>query len=652
MQSNDVQQAGVTTPLSRSGEQGGESVYRSILRENFGHPSFRGIQQDIVESIGAGHDTLGLMPTGGGKSITFQVPALAKEGICLVISPLIALMKDQVTHLREKGIKAAAIYTGMTRDEVIVTLENCIFGNYKFLYVSPERLSSELFLAKLSHMQVSFVTVDEAHCISQWGYDFRPSYLKIAQIRQLLPHAPILALTATATPAVVEDIQRQLHFSRPNVKRMSFARPNLVYSVRRIRTSREQEVERVLKEVEGSSIVYTRSRAGTYELAEWLNARGVTATFFHAGLTNREKTERAAAWQRGDIRVMVATNAFGMGIDKADVRSVIHADVPDSPEAYFQEAGRAGRDGQRACAVLLYDEYSIGVLKRRIEDTYPPEEYVAQVYEDVCCFLQMAIGDGYGVTREFSLEDFCRSFRHFPVRAYNALQLLTRAGFIEYTDAEENRSRVMMTCQRDELYNYHFPPAAEHVLWHLLRTCTGIFAEFAFIEEGDIAVKLGMAETEVSEALIVLSRMHVVRFVPRKYIPYVTFTQRRLDRDEVVLPRTVYEDRKREMTQRVQTMIGYLKTDGCRSRYLLNYFGETDGADCGQCDNCAELSPTVDMAAVYQRVVTLLQSHGVLPVRDIRFADIPDHIVAEVLQQMFDEEQLAMLPDGLRVRLV
>ena len=652
MQSNDVQQAGVTTPLSRSGEQGGESVYRSILRENFGHPSFRGIQQDIVESIGAGHDTLGLMPTGGGKSITFQVPALAKEGICLVISPLIALMKDQVTHLREKGIKAAAIYTGMTRDEVIVTLENCIFGNYKFLYVSPERLSSELFLAKLSHMQVSFVTVDEAHCISQWGYDFRPSYLKIAQIRQLLPHAPILALTATATPAVVEDIQRQLHFSRPNVKRMSFARPNLVYSVRRIRTSREQEVERVLKEVEGSSIVYTRSRAGTYELAEWLNARGVTATFFHAGLTNREKTERAAAWQRGDIRVMVATNAFGMGIDKADVRSVIHADVPDSPEAYFQEAGRAGRDGQRACAVLLYDEYSIGVLKRRIEDTYPPEEYVAQVYEDVCCFLQMAIGDGYGVTREFSLEDFCRSFRHFPVRAYNALQLLTRAGFIEYTDAEENRSRVMMTCQRDELYNYHFPPAAEHVLWHLLRTCTGIFAEFAFIEEGDIAVKLGMAETEVSEALIVLSRMHVVRFVPRKYIPYVTFTQRRLDRDEVVLPRTVYEDRKREMTQRVQTMIGYLKTDGCRSRYLLNYFGETDGGDCGQCDNCAELSPTVDMAAVYQRVVTLLQSHGVLPVRDIRFADIPDHIVAEVLQQMFDEEQLAMLPDGLRVRLV
>ena len=651
MQSNDVQQAGVTTPLSRSGEQGGESVYRSILRENFGHPSFRGIQQDIVESIGAGHDTLGLMPTGGGKSITFQVPALAKEGICLVISPLIALMKDQVTHLREKGIKAAAIYTGMTRDEVIVTLENCIFGNYKFLYVSPERLSSELFLAKLSHMQVSFVTVDEAHCISQWGYDFRPSYLKIAQIRQLLPHAPILALTATATPAVVEDIQRQLHFSRPNVKRMSFARPNLVYSVRRIRTSREQEVERVLKEVEGSSIVYTRSRAGTYELAEWLNARGVTATFFHAGLTNREKTERAAAWQRGDIRVMVATNAFGMGIDKADVRSVIHADVPDSPEAYFQEAGRAGRDGQRACAVLLYDEYSIGVLKRRIEDTYPPEEYVAQVYEDVCCFLQMAIGDGYGVTREFSLEDFCRSFRHFPVRAYNALQLLTRAGFIEYTDAEENRSRVMMTCQRDELYNYHFPPAAEHVLWHLLRTCTGIFAEFAFIEEGDIAVKLGMAETEVSEALIVLSRMHVVRFVPRKYIPYVTFTQRRLDRDEVVLPRTVYEDRKREMTQRVQTMIGYLKTDGCRSRYLLNYFGETEVADCGRCDNCADLSPTVDMAAVYQRVVTLLQSHGVLPVRDIRFADIPDHIVAEVLQQMFDEEQLSMLPDGLRVRL-
>ena len=497
--------------------------YLSILTHYFGFTSFRGIQEEIIESIGAGRDTLGLMPTGGGKSITFQVPALAQDGLCLVISPLIALMKDQVAHLREKGIKATAVYTGMTHDEVIVALENCIFGNYKFLYVSPERLSSELFQAKLSHMKVSFITVDEAHCISQWGYDFRPSYTQISKIRKLLPHAPVLALTATATPAVVEDIQRQLGFSEPNVKQMSFERKNLIYSVQFIRQSPEQELQELLIRVPGSAIVYTRSRLATRELASWLVAQGISATHFHAGLTNREKNERAAAWQRGDIRVMVATNAFGMGIDKADVRLIVHTDVPDSPEAYFQEAGRAGRDGQTAHAVLLYNSSSIAVLRRRVEDTYPPEEYVKKVYEDACCFLQMAMGDGYMVTREFNLEEFCRAFRHYPVRAYNALQLLSRAGYIEWADAEENRSRVMMNCHREELYSYHLPPLMDKVLQHLLRTCTGIFSEYAFIDEGEIAHDLCVGENDISEQLVELSRRHILQFIPRKFIPYLTF---------------------------------------------------------------------------------------------------------------------------------
>ena len=626
-----------------------ESVYLSVLKEYFGYDSFRGIQQEIIESIGAGRDTLGLMPTGGGKSITFQVPALAKEGLCLVISPLIALMKDQVEHLRQKGIKSVAIYTGMSRDEVIVALENCIYGNFKFLYVSPERLSSELFLSKLRRMHVSFIAVDEAHCISQWGYDFRPSYLAIAQVRQVQPNAPVLALTATATPAVVKDIQKQLQFSHENVFRMSFERKNLIYSVRLYTGTQEQEVKELLREIEGCSIVYVRSRKGARELAEWLSGQGILATFYHAGLTNKEKNERARAWKQGDIRVMVATNAFGMGIDKPDVRSVIHADVPDSPEAYFQEAGRAGRDGQPAHAILLRSPRAEAILRRRIDETYPPEEYVVQVYEDMCCFLQMAIGDGFGVTREFSLDDFCRNFRHYPVRAYNALQLLSRAGYIEWVDAEENQSRVMITCRRDELYGLHIPSTADRLLGLMLRSYTGIFSEYAFIDENRMAMELGVTEAEVSEALITLSRAHILNFIPRKFIPYVTFTQRRLDNDEIILPRSIYADRRRELEQRIQTIIGYLHTDECRSRYFLNYFGEGEAQDCGHCDNCignqtllpGQRPMQVDEKEdIRQRILELFRQQGRDALEDLHLEGVADRKVAEVLHQMLLEEDI------------
>ena len=592
------------------------------------------------------------MPTGGGKSITFQVPALAKDGLCLVISPLIALMKDQVEHLKHKGIKAVGIYTGMSREEVIVALENCIYGNFKFLYVSPERLSSELFLSKLRHMHVSFIAVDEAHCISQWGYDFRPSYLAIAQVRRLLPNVPVLALTATATPAVVKDIQHKLSFSSENVFRMSFERKNLIYSVRSCVNTVEQEIKQLLQEIEGSSIVYVRSRRGTRELSEWLSSQGFLATFYHAGLTNQEKNERARAWQQGDIRVMVATNAFGMGIDKPDVRSVIHADVPDSPEAYFQEAGRAGRDGRPAHAVLLQTLRSRGILLRRIDDTYPPAEYVVQVYQDMCYFLQMAIGDGYGVTREFSLDEFCRNFHHYPVRAYNALQLLSRAGYIEWADAEENLSRVMMTCRRDELYGLHLSSTADRLLGVLLRTYTGIFSEYAFIREGELASELGLPESEISDALITLSRLHVLSFIPRKFIPYVTFLRSRLDSDEIILPPAIYADRRKEMEHRIQTMLGYLNTSECRSRYLLNYFGEQQPKVCGHCDNCLgehtllSGKPSLKIAdkeSIRRRILDLVHQQGKEALEDVHLDGATDLQVAEVLHQMMLEEDLPAL---------
>ena len=614
--------------------------YLSILKEHFGYSSFRGIQQEIIESIGSGRDTLGLMPTGGGKSITFQVPALAQKGLCLVISPLIALMKDQVMHLRRKGIKATAVYSGMSHEEVIIALENCILGDYKFLYISPERIASELFQAKLRKMHVSFITVDEAHCISQWGYDFRPAYTEIAAIRKILPTTPLLALTATATPDVVDDIQRQLRFREPNVCRMSFERKNLIYSVRRIETTKEMTIADLLKQIPGTAIVYTRSRRATYEIADYLTKVGFTATFYHAGLTNEEKNERAEAWQQGRLRIMVATNAFGMGIDKPDVRLVVHSDVPDSPEAYFQEAGRAGRDGQTAHAVLLFDERSAATLLRRVDDSFPPEDYVRQVYEDVSGFLQMAVGDGLDVTREFNLDAFCKAFRHFPTRAYNAIGILSRAGYIEWTDAEDNQSRVMILYARDELYDLRLPAAEERMLRHLLRTCTGIFSEYTYISEEAIAQTLSIDEATVSQLLINLSRQHVIRFIPRKFVPYVTFTQRRVDTPEVILPASVYADRKRELAARIQTMIGYLSTKECHSRYLLNYFGETTAKDCGQCDNCLLHTPLPepDKEVIRQRLLEFFASHHPTSAIDVDLPDLPRSAVGKILHQMLVEE--------------
>lgn len=563
-------------------------TYKEILKQYWNYDNFRGIQEEIIESIGKGHDTLGLMPTGGGKSITFQVPALAQPGLCLVITPLIALMKDQVRNLRDRGIKALAVYSGMTREEIVVALENCIFGDYKFLYISPERLDTDIFRAKLRNMKINMITVDESHCISQWGYDFRPAYLKISEIRELLPTVPVLALTATATPEVVKDIQTKLGFREDSrIFRMSFERKNLAYIVRNTE-SKQEELLHILNSVSGSAIVYTRNRKRTREVAELLVNNEITATFYHAGLNNDVKDQRQRSWLSGESRVMVATNAFGMGIDKPDVRLVIHVDLPDSPEAYFQEAGRAGRDGQKAYAVLLYAKSDKVTLSKRITDTFPDKEYIRKVYEDVNYYFQMAMGDGLGCTFAFNLDEFCRNFKHFPVQADSALKILTRAGYLEYTDEQDNASRILFTIHRDELYKLReTDPETEKLINVILRSYTGLFTDYAYINEDSLAIRSGLTRQRIYEILLMLTRRHILHYIPRKKTPYIIYTRERQEAGRLAITRDIYEERKESYITRIKAMTEYATAeDKCRSRMLLRYFGEKNEHNCGLCDVC------------------------------------------------------------------
>lgn len=562
--------------------------YLDILKEHWGYDNFRGIQEEIIRSIGQGKDTLGLMPTGGGKSITFQVPALAKKGLCIVITPLIALMKDQVRNLKERGIKAVAVYSGMTREEILVALENCIFGDYKFLYVSPERLDTEIFQTKLRRMNVCMITVDEAHCISQWGYDFRPAYLKIAEIRQMLPEVPILALTATATPEVVKDICLKLGFKEGSQTfRMSFERKNLAYIVRHTE-DKQKELIHILQKVQESAIVYTRNRKRTREITELLTANNISATFYHAGLSNEAKDQRQKSWVTGESRVMVATNAFGMGIDKPDVRIVIHIDMPDSPEAYFQEAGRAGRDGQKAYAVLLYAKSDKVNLNKRISDTFPDKEYIRKVYEDINFFFQMAMGDGAGCTFAFNIDEFCHNFKHFPVQVDSALKILTRAGYLDYTDEQDNASRLIFTLRRDELYKLQeYEADIEKLIHVILRSYTGLFTDYAFINEESLSIRTGLSRERVYEILVMLTQRRILHYIPRKKTPYIIYSQKRVDKEKLIIGPDIYEKRKESYATRIKAMIDYATAEEkCRSRMLLHYFGEKNEHNCGQCDAC------------------------------------------------------------------
>ena len=586
-------------------------TYREILRHYWGYDSFRGVQEQIIESIGSGRDTLGLMPTGGGKSITFQVPALSMDGVCLVISPLIALMKDQVRVLRNNGIKAASIQTGMSREEIITVMENCIFGGYKFLYVSPERLSSELFRTKLSHLKINLITVDESHCISQWGYDFRPSYLQIAEIRKLLPGVPVLALTATATPRVTDDIQDKLGFARKNVIKMSFFRENLSYVVRSTENKLE-ELKHILDKVPGSGIVYVKNRRETKEVSDWLNAHDVPSVFYHAGIDPILKDERQKAWTEGRYRIVVATNAFGMGIDKPDVRTVVHMDVPNSIEAYFQEAGRAGRDGQRSYAVLLHSPGDKRSIAKRISDNFPKEQFIRDVYEKLAFWHEMAVGDGRGCSFAFSLGEFCQHFSLPAIPTDSALRILTRLGYIDYSEETEFSAKLLFTASRDELYHIHHDRLTEQVMNVILRHYSGIFTDYSFIDEQYICTLTGTDRHTLYTILTNLQSQGVVRYVPERKTPLITWTRARVDTGLLRFDPEVYSTRREEFKERIGAMMEYVtRTTGCRSAIMLRYFGEHQKKPCGCCDLCLEKVSTDMTRAERTRIAdSLLECIG------------------------------------------
>ena len=626
-------------------------TYLSILKQYWGYDDFRGIQRDIIESIGKGKDTLGLMPTGGGKSITFQVPALARPGMCLVITPLIALMKDQVEALNSRGIKAACIHSGLSHEQTLVILENSVFNAYKFLYISPERLGSELFLRKLGHMKVSFITVDEAHCICQWGYDFRPSYLQIANVRKVKPDCPILALTATATPEVTRDIQKNLNFKEENVFRMSFFRPNLAYKVLHADATILGLLQ-LLEEYSGSCIVYTRNRQRCGDLAKQLIEYGYTATFYHAGLKAGEKDERQNAWLRGNYRIMVATNAFGMGIDKPDVRLVVHVDLPDSIEEYFQEAGRAGRDGKPASSVIVMDGKELELSKRRVKQHFPDLEYVRKAYEDVCCFLQLAVGDGMNVTREFNMERFCVTFHYHPLMLTSALNILDKAGYIEYRDAEEGTSRLRIDATRNQLFNA-LDGQGEQIILAMLRRYGGIFVDFVYIDEDMISRDTGLTMDIIYQDLKELARRGLVSYIPRKHIPLITFRQRRVLTEELEFPYGVYTMRKEAYVYRLNALQAYcVNTEECRSRLLLQYFGETKAHRCGICDVC-ELEDTTgiteaEFLQIRERIISQLQD-GPIKASELDIKGIRPHSLTWALDYMRAKEEL--VADGPFIRL-
>ena len=600
-----------------------------VLQKHWGYDSFRPLQLEIIESVLSGHDTLGLLPTGGGKSLTFQVPAMMLPGVTLVVTPLISLMKDQVDNLLDRGIRAVHFHSGLTRREVDLALTRCRLGKAKLAYVSPERLQNENFIAELRSLPISLIVVDEAHCISQWGYDFRPSYLKIARLRELAgENVPVLALTASATPDVTKDIMRSLQFKEERIFAKSFSRDNLSYVVR-YADFKDAMLLKVLRSTAGCSIIYVRSRKRTREIAEMLMREGISSDFYHAGLSPEDKNEKQNRWKADEVRVMVATNAFGMGIDKPDVRLVVHYDLPSSLEEYYQEAGRAGRDGKEAYAVVIASKYDKSTLSRRVADSFPDKDFIRHVYELAGNFLDVAVGEGYGQVYEFNFTLFCHTFNLPPVPTQSALILLTRSGYIEYVEETTSRSRLMVIMKKNELYSLDLDTDTEEVFQYVLRNYTGLFADYVYINEVMIAQSLRLSSETVYQSLLYLTRLHAIHYIPRKTTPYIIYTTSRELPKYLIIPLEVYERQRERMERRIDAMKNFASgMEGCRVNTMLRYFGETPECECGKCDLCrakkrANMQATnrIDDTTLTESILYLASQPGGRTV---------DHIIAQI----------------------
>ena len=634
--------------MTSGGTNDGTLQPRDILKRYWGYDNFRPLQEDIIRSVLNGNDTLGLMPTGGGKSITFQVPTMMLDGLAIVVTPIISLMKDQVDNLLARRVKATYLHAGLTRREVNIAYEKCLNGRCKFLYVSPERLANEGFMTQLKLMNVSLIVVDEAHCISQWGYDFRPSFLNIAAVRKLHPEVPVLALTATATPVVIDDIMHHLRFRSRNVFTKSFARENLTYVVRHT-NEKMGELVHILRRVPGTAIVYVRSRRRTREIALELSANGLPAEHYHAGLSVEEKEDKQNKWKSGETRIIVATNAFGMGIDKPDVRLVVHIDIPDSLEEYYQEAGRAGRDGLRSYAVLLVKPTDRAQLNRHVTEAFPPKEFIRKTYERTGNFLDVALGDGYGHTYEFNFNLFCNTFNLPVLQVHNALRILTQAGYIDFVEEVETQARVMILVGKEQLYDIPTKtPGADRVLQAILRTYTGLFADYVYINEETIAYRYGIDTETIYQSLLELTRLHILHFIPRKRTPYITYTTSREEPRHVLIPRTVYEDLRDRAQARVNAVIDYAYSDnGCREQAMLRYFGENDAPPCEHCDTCLQRrqQDTYTSRDVQEGVLYMAQVKPRTLNDFFNTLAFARHDIINAIDFLTDEELLLRLPD-------
>ncbi len=632
------------------------SKYTDILQKYWGYPTFRPLQEDIIKSVDElKKDTLGLLPTGGGKSIIFQVPALANEGICLVITPLIALMKDQVENLKKQGIKALAIYTGLTKNEIDIALDNCIYGNVKFLYISPERIGTEIFIERVKKMKVNLIAIDESHCISQWGYDFRPSYLKINLLREIVPNVPFLALTATATPEVVDDIQDKLGFKEKNVFKKSFERKNLIYIVRTVEDKLKYLLQIVQKE-NSSGVVYVRSRKKTYEIAQFLRKNQISADYFHAGLTNDQKDTKQEAWKRGYTKVIVSTNAFGMGIDKSDVRFVVHIDLPDSLEAYFQEAGRGGRDEKTAYAVLLYNDSDRQNLQRNFTTSFPERETIKAVYQALCNFYQLPVGSGKGMTFDFKLEEFAQNYHFNYVTILTSIKFLQHEAYLELTEEINNPSRLKFIVDRNDLYKFQVAsPHFDAFIKLILRTYEGVFSEYVKIDEERLAKNVNATREVVYQYLLKLSNSKIINYIPQKKAPQIVFLEERLDEKTLIISREFYEERKERYRKKIEAVIQYANSENCRSKILLEYFGQKNAPECGNCDVCRKKTETglsrFELNKYKTEILELIDFQGISIDNVVNKVALNEEKTIKIIQFLLDNELIEYNKGGRLIKV-